>query len=748
MSTHSTDDDSSKSSSSSSSSGKNSSSSSASSSSNDSSDFMVSSDTMSLSNTSDTSDSSLGSGVSSDDGRSNSSGGGSDGPRGDGAHAGVLLRFSAGQAAPDRIPDNLAPARLERDGMVANEGVQLEVIGDVEPPRADAVDSSAEHLDQLVIPIHTNRMIPMLPQYALVTKYSWPHPVVRTDAEMDAAWDALNGLVKRRGALMMFRNTRKGCQVVPAVHALALLVFSVLVALSYHGTVMESEAVWRLSMIAVNIFLSVPLALVVLTFICFIFPDITRTRKRRAQTIGFFVVPYVVTYIVQWGCFERALDWWENNLGTVQIVVAFISQVGLVNFNVGMTEWARLVWHREKRKHYPTEFIPSCSYQCRTQSGLAHTIFLVEIGLLVFCNCLSFFGIIPSFIGRFVVIVVFLPLVAFLVYKKSRQNLNTWSGGFGTLFGVSGQVSMYALGMVVFPLVSMLGGGLAVNVATILAFMVVFAVLFAVMQAFLHSGTENYHAPQYLYLGQVSFHGFLCTLTCLSPNETQFWTMAVIHWACNALTSTGALSELVYLCRRSCSCGKDRSLDKELRLQRIQYYFMLHLQGRFADLLNSVLFPVMIVVDAAFDPADCSLSCGMDQGSRLLEVELHFLAYIVVDVLLLLLCLLVHSVRFTRLSVGDPIVATKLSATGAECSRNGKLNSSVTKPKITARHVFRTWHALWHSFILHFNRYVIYFFFATLLLITYVPFNYVWYMTPNPRWATSSSSDSFSTASR
>ena len=725
-------------------------SSSSSSSSNASSDFMVSSDTMSLSNTSDTSDSSLGTGVSSDDGRSNSSDGASDVPRDDdggGAHRGVLLRFSAGQAAPDRIPDNLAPARLDKDGMVANEGVQLEVIGDVEPPRADAVDSSAEHLDQLVIPIHTNRMIPMLPQYALVTKYSWPHPVVRTDAEMDAAWDALNGLVERRGALMMFRNTRKGCQVVPAVHALALLAFAVLVALCYHGTVMENEAVWRLSTAAVNIFLIVPLALVVLTFICFIFPDITRTRKRRAQTICFFVVPYVVTYVIQWGCFERALDWWENNLGTVQIVVAFISQVGLVNFNVGMTEWARLVWHKEKREHYPTEFIPSCSYQCRTQSGLAHTIFVLEVALLVFCNCLSFFGIIPSYVGRFVVIVVFLPLVGFLVYKKSRQNLNTWSGGFGTLFGVSGQVSMYALGMVVFPLVSMLGGGLAVNVATMLAFMAVFALLFAVMQAFLHSGTENYHAPQYLYLGQVSFHGFLCTLTCLSPTEAQFWTMALIHWACNALTSTGALSELVYLCRRSPrTCGKDRRLDKELRLQRIQYYFMLHLQGRFADLLNSVLFPVMIVVDAAFSPADCSLSCGMDQGTRLLDVELHFLAYIVADIVLLLLCLLVHSVRFTRLSVGDPIVATKLTANGAESSRNGKLNSSVTKPKITARHVFRTWHALWHSFILHFNRYVIYFFFSTLLLITYVPFNYVWYMTPNPRWLVSSSSDTSSTS--
>ena len=271
---------------------------SSSSSSNESSDFMVSSDTMSLSNTSDTSDSSLGSGVSSDDGRSNSSDGASDAPRDGGAHTGALLRFSAGQAAPDRIPDNLAPARLDKDGMVANEGVQLEVIGDVEPPRAEAADSGTEHLDQLVIPIHTNRMIPMLPQYALVTKYSWPHPVVRTDAEMDAAWDALNGLVQRRGALMMFRNTRKGCQVVPAVHALALLVSAVLVSLSYHGTVMENEAVWRLSTITVNIFLSVPLALVVLTFICFIFPDITRTRKRRAQTICFFVIPYVVTYIV------------------------------------------------------------------------------------------------------------------------------------------------------------------------------------------------------------------------------------------------------------------------------------------------------------------------------------------------------------------------------------------------------------------------------------------------------------------
>ena len=425
----------------------------------------------------------------------------------------------------------------------------------------------------------------------------------------------------------------------------------------------------------------------------------------------------------------------------MQIIVAFISQVGVVNFNVGMTEWARLVWHKEKRAHYPTEFIPSCSYQCRTQSGLAHTIFLLEVGLLVFCNCLSFFGIIPSYVGRFVVIVVFLPLVGFLVYKKSRQNLNTWSGGFGTLFGVSGQVSMYALGMVVFPLVSMLGGGLVVNVATMLAFMLVFAVLFAVMQAFLHSGTENYHAPQYLYLGQVSFHGFLCTLTCLSPTEAQFWAMALLHWACNALTSTGALSELVYLCRGARACGKDRSLDKELRLQRIQYYFMLHLQGRFADLLNSVLFPVMIVVDAAFSPADCSLSCGMDRGHRLLDVQLHFFAYIVADVVLLLLCLLVHSVRFTRLSVGDPIVATKPAGAG-ESSRNGKLNSSVTKPTITARHVFRTWHALWHSFILHFNRYVIYFFFSTLLLITYVPFNYIWYMTPNPRWLTSSSSSS------
>ena len=466
---------------------------------------------------------------------------------------------------------------------------------------------------------------------------------------------------------------------------------------------------------------------------------------------------------IQWGLFDTAEDWWKTKRSLVQIIVSIVAEVAVINSTLGLSEWARMVWHKQKRAR--NEFMPSCGYQFRTQSGAAHTVFVFEVLVLSLCNILSFFGILPASLGRFVVIVLFLPLMIALTVKKWRHNANTWSGGFGTLFAMAGQPSLYALGMVLFPMVSMVGGSYTMDLVCLLVFLAFFAVLFSAVQAFLHASTEEYHAPQFLFVGQTSFHAYVCFLIAHSPSNRQFWSMASIHWAANVLVCTGATAQLLALLKRCC-CNKRTSQngksDKEMRLQRLQYYFLLNLQGRYADLLNSVMYPIMTAIDAVLDPTDCALSCGMDKDNRFLKVEIRFLLYIIADLVMLFLCLGVYALRFTIMCLDKPQSSqaerSDSDAAGAEVvGTRARADSDLARPGSTARQwaddssklslklVLHTWHALWYSFTLHFNRYVLLFLFCSLLSTTYVAYNTIQYLTPNPRWASSSSS-SFSSS--
>jgi len=177
-------------------------------------------------------------------------------------------------------------------------------------------------------------------------------------------------------------------------------------------------------------------------------------------------------------------------------------------------------------------------------------------------------------------------------------------------------------------------------------------------------------------------------------------------------------------------CGKNAFLDKERLLLRHQYSFLLSIQGRFGDLILSVCFPLMMLLDKVLDSNNCSITCGVDDDA-FMRIMIHFFVYIIFDALLLLSCLFAYSYRFSK----KTYCLSTTEVTGAPPAPAGD-----KKPEISFAQIWKTWTVLWHCFELHVNRYIVLFVSAGVLVIAYVTFNIMVYLTPNPRWGLSSSS--------
>jgi len=200
------------------------------------------------------------------------------------------------------------------------------------------------------------------------------------------------------------------------------------------------------------------------------------------------------------------------------------------------------------------------------------------------------------------------------------------------------------------------------------------------------------------------------------------------------LSGTGAIESFINFCRKRC-CLKSTNLDKDKQHLRLHYYFLLNIQGRFAALLLSVAMLVLVTFDSMLDRSICTITCQRDKG-QILNIVIHFVAYIAVEAIILAISLLFYSYRFTK----------------ATCGQTTNDLSFVLRPEyhpmnkatITFGQVQRTLKVVWHSFELHLNRYFVLFYACLLLVIAYVTFGILTTLTPNPRWLHSSSSSSSS----
>jgi len=220
-------------------------------------------------------------------------------------------------------------------------------------------------------------------------------------------------------------------------------------------------------------------------------------------------------------------------------------------------------------------------------------------------------------------------------------------------------------------------------------------------------------------------------------DPVQFWPMAMIHWVISFLSGSGIIPFLTNFVRQ-CMCGKSAFLDKEKQILRYHYNFLLNVQGRLADMVGSMCFPLMMLFDVIFDPTDCSISCGLS-SEDVVTVILHFLVYIIVDVILFLLCFLVYSIRFSKMT-------HCLSTSEVTGAPPVPVPNPVKEP-LKFEQIVKTWRLLWHAFELHLNRYMFLFVCGMVSVLSYVTYNILYYITPNPRWASSSSSLSSSLSS-
>ena len=205
---------------------------------------------------------------------------------------------TAFRASSFRLPDRLSEAVVKPNGVVVHERMKLEMMVDVVAGKSEhVINELPENLDRLLTPIHTKRMVAMLPQYPAIMKFSWPHPLLRSSSEMDTASEALDELVKDRGSLMFFlRGFKKSKFSVPLMSFLIFLT-SVIIALVNRATVNTDQVIFYTGTTILSIVFCTTLAIVEASFICFIFPSITRTPKRRFLTV-LLMIPYILTYIV------------------------------------------------------------------------------------------------------------------------------------------------------------------------------------------------------------------------------------------------------------------------------------------------------------------------------------------------------------------------------------------------------------------------------------------------------------------